>query len=514
MKKPATKTAKQAKQKTAGTVWEEKTHLALVLKAIAMMEAYANTGGRNPHAKDFIDSFTKNIVFTEAWKQGLKDADNKSPWQDNNWVSHFYNPRSGKNFSGKDDLTAHNQAIKYFKLSQHYAQRILHFVETRRTPAEQLYRNAGYYLGLSLHFFTDLIQPMHAANFTNGWGLEGSRLLKADLRHAGFEIYTDDAIERGLLNNLRPLQDGDLVSFPENYVGEHIDKVAKLSKTIFDDDFRKVVDGKRVRYDWWIVGEFLKEGYWRAREADPLIEKTTKLAPYDVANYLTNWMLQSRIKPKYVSSKWYEFQAPPKGASTQIVEHTGGAQDWVIRYPRTNKDNQKFYFIFNADGTVCIGLKDFVKTVWLVAETYTPSWIGTTNTLSRATRFRIATYADTPEGVMIFESTKNDALTLNTGQLDNSGIDYYARYAPAYNKHHSFKMVEVGKFDDDEVKAVRKHYPEFDTYDWAGDPDTVPEWEKKIPGVTGNALFSKTRATKKPVKVKAKARTKPVAKKS
>jgi hypothetical protein len=85
------------------------------------------------------------------------------------WKSHFYDPDSGCNWLGEKYPTALTQGSSYFH-------------EARRAFLSGDLYAAGYHLGLSLHFLTDLTQPMHAANFTylssDNWGY-----------HSGFESY-------------------------------------------------------------------------------------------------------------------------------------------------------------------------------------------------------------------------------------------------------------------------------------------------------------------------------------
>jgi hypothetical protein len=535
-KQPARKSGRLAGGKTAakmparsgkrsGTIlWEEKTHKTILEIAIELMRAYANHG-TNTHLKDFLTEFYAKSEFTDSMYQGLKDADDKLPWKDNYWASHFYNPESKLNYRGPgyNSPTAYTQAIKYFKLSQHYAQRILHFLQNHQTPAQQLYKNAGYYLGLSLHFFTDLTQPMHAANFTNCWGFEGSYVPKSDLRHAGFEIYVDNAIGNGLLRNLPALQDIHIGPFPDNYVGLFIKMIADRSYETFKDKFRKILEekGKRV-FKWHGLEQLIPEPYWRNEETEPLME-STKIAPYDVANYLTNWVAQSRVKPAYVSKKWYKMEVPANGNKKQYMDRlTNWNEKWMVRYDETAKDNQKFYFIFNADGTVCIGFKDYVHSLWRVTTDYKFRWVGVSDSCTEENLFRIVPLNNNGSEVAIIEATQNDPLMLQINQLpDREGEwrNHYAGYDWAYDSldkanHHWFELIPGDDMTTGEIESIREHYPNFDKYDWAGSPDPVVAWENKIPQVTGHALFSKVRATKKMAKPKAKARTKPAAKKS
>lgn len=474
-------------------LWEEFTHAAIVAKAIAMMTTYANSGGSNPHTRNFLTDFATNKNFSDSLYQGLKDADGKSPWKDTIFEAHFYNPTTGKNFRGNQHWTAYSQTIKYFKLSQHYAQRINYFVNNRKTPGAQLYKNAGYYLGLSLHFFTDITQPMHAANFTNIFGFEGGYPLRLfpDLRHESFEIYVDDAIKRGLLNNLVPLVDAHLVPFPNNFIGDWINQVAIRSLNAFNKpSFQDVLRKKEVRkVAGWNFGNLLPEAAWRDEEAKDIMEQSTKIAPYDVSNFLTNWALQSKTVPTFSSGKWYEIETVPENNQRKILLATRDpGSHWLKRSNPEQRTNQLFHIMFNADGTALIACKDYIYNTWYVEDR-----VGFSNhkphEIVKGNCFRIVGYNNTSSDMMIFESTQNNAVTLIT---EGNWKELYQRADTAYNNRQWFKLIEKGDMSAEEIKWLRETFPKFDDYNWAGDPNTVPEWESRIPADTGgNALCEK-----------------------
>jgi len=378
-----------APEKSPKYVWEEKTHKKIIEKAVELMRAYARNGS-NANVGAFVSTFFDNNEFKNCLIKGLRDADEEAPWNEDYWLSHFYNPKNEQNYKADKKITARSEARRYFKLSEHYGQRILYFLSRSKKPGAQLYKNAGYYLGLSLHFFTDLTQPMHAANFTSFWGYEGTKVpYYGDFRHSGFEVYTDDAVERGLLNDLEPLADKHLEPVTNDDVGAYIKSIAERSFKIFEKEFRPVLDKKVfVKYAGvnWVA-----KSYWASDEADPLIKITTRLAPYDVANYLTNWMRLSKIMPDLNSDKWYQFKEPTEA---KVADVSHGSSAWVARYAPHEGWNQQFYLLFNADGTVCIGCRQGKDRLWFVATGYTPAWIGMGTKIERATKFRIIQFSD------------------------------------------------------------------------------------------------------------------------
>ena len=68
----------------------------------------------------------------------------------NGWVNHFYDPDSGLNYVGGSSPTALTEANRHWQLSR-----------------QGNLANNCYELGLSMHYMTDVTQPMHAANFTS-----------------------------------------------------------------------------------------------------------------------------------------------------------------------------------------------------------------------------------------------------------------------------------------------------------------------------------------------------------
>jgi phospholipase C len=139
------------------------THLWIVNRAALIAWDQGSAGQQifdlvKPGRGQINDPFHDNLC------QGLYDADFKSPWYDpviagQPWyVSHFYSPVTGQTFPvrhwsshGPIPNALQRGRTCFITAAQHYLEGNLAL--------------AGYYLGLSLHFFTDLTQPMHAGLF-------------------------------------------------------------------------------------------------------------------------------------------------------------------------------------------------------------------------------------------------------------------------------------------------------------------------------------------------------------
>lgn len=103
---------------------------------------------------------SNELTLLNKWRndleQGLYDADYIATYNNfGTFTSHFYNPDTGKSYLPLPGVkNAKETGAKYFHLAGQAYQK-----------NDQ--KQAFYYLGLSLHYLTDISQPMHSSNFTN-----------------------------------------------------------------------------------------------------------------------------------------------------------------------------------------------------------------------------------------------------------------------------------------------------------------------------------------------------------
>ncbi|CAM4349301.1 phospholipase C [Bacillus manliponensis] len=122
------------------------SHLWIVNRAIDIM------------ARDTTVVKENEVALLNEWRTDLEDgiytADYENPYYDNStFASHFYDPDTDDTyipFAKNAKVTG----AKYFKLAG-------------EAYEQQDMQQAFFYLGLSLHYFGDINQPMHASNFTN-----------------------------------------------------------------------------------------------------------------------------------------------------------------------------------------------------------------------------------------------------------------------------------------------------------------------------------------------------------
>ena len=131
------------------------THLWIVVQALQMVGTLSGPPGAA--AKALIALTDLQVA---QLHQGIWDADFESPWKDYGWAYHFYDPDKG---------TSYLPCILYPETC-HQTARVWGakcFNASLDAYKGRDFATAVYQLGLSLHYLTDVGQPMHAANFTN-----------------------------------------------------------------------------------------------------------------------------------------------------------------------------------------------------------------------------------------------------------------------------------------------------------------------------------------------------------
>ena len=155
------------------------THLWIVNRAVDLLAARGDA--QAAAAVALLDA----ADCRPSWHQGLADADFKGKYNGGlfdvavggstallvlsgaTWASHFYDPDTGLNYKGQKTPTAYDQALAH--------------LANARAALPTNRPNGCYELGLSLHYFTDITQPMHSSNYTaKDWPLE---------LHSDFESY-------------------------------------------------------------------------------------------------------------------------------------------------------------------------------------------------------------------------------------------------------------------------------------------------------------------------------------
>lgn len=206
-------------------------------------------------------------VFHQAVCQGLYDADYVDffngpivlSYRQPSWESHFYDPDTGLNWREHASQTALTRGRSLFNaaLAAYRVGRL---------------RMAGYALGASLHYLTDMGQPMHAANFTwasipVGW-------------HASFEAMVMERQDQWLGGGL---PSDSVTNIPDDY----FINLARKSKALFLNP-----NNLRVNNRFPDLGEAGKNASSGAGSAavDAILQDMLTNTVQAVADYVTEWM--------------------------------------------------------------------------------------------------------------------------------------------------------------------------------------------------------------------------------
>ena len=229
-----------------GPIWNDMGHRLVVERAIWILTAIEPGSG-------FLSLWSQE-KFRKGFYDGIYAADYESPYNNKLfgvtalYTSHFYNPENKKHFGMhnyllsflKDriedfDATAYTQVLKFANDAAK-----LHECSKKDPPIDFTYR-IGYQLGLATHYFTDLTQPMHAANFAAIYGKEGNQVPNFDdYRHSHFEKLADEIIKKPKRANFQQFfcDPGEVTNF-YGYSNDDlpiiVDDTARTSKHIFDN---------------------------------------------------------------------------------------------------------------------------------------------------------------------------------------------------------------------------------------------------------------------------------------
>jgi len=200
-----------------GVLWNDAGHRTQIERAIWILAAAEPAG---EILSLWSMKFFRDAVYEGIWAADYKDPYNnfgKIPFYEGPfWTSHFWNPATGTNY-GQENLVMRlvSGAIKEFDKNALTAALYnldlavqMHDWWTGGTRTQVVLMRMGYHLGIALHYVTDLTQPMHAANFTNVWGFQGSvSFNKDDKRHSAFEGLADKLLDPSRSERATLLQD-------------------------------------------------------------------------------------------------------------------------------------------------------------------------------------------------------------------------------------------------------------------------------------------------------------------
>lgn len=166
--------------------WNDEQHRSVLNVAVNKLASLAGKEKIGPAAKRVHELCTSGNGFRQAIFDGLYRADYADEYTGTflgarAYYLHFYDPdTNGHYMPNVPGLTKGDGKTSF---AGRFGDAISFIPE--KNPKE-----AGFQLGLALHYLTDLSQPMHAANFPNLW--VGTVPDPWEWRHSNFETYADD----------------------------------------------------------------------------------------------------------------------------------------------------------------------------------------------------------------------------------------------------------------------------------------------------------------------------------
>jgi hypothetical protein len=276
-----------------GVLWNDAGHRTQIERAIWILASLEP-------GNEFLSLWSLK-AFRDGFYLGLWQADYKNPWFNMldfrpfvyrpTYTSHFFNPKNGKHFGHwavylntmPRRVTDWGETAYSRVVSQHFEAAKLHD-QWKEKPDDNKLSEMGRLLGLATHYFTDLTQPMHAANFTNGFGAEGSGDLDwNDLRHGNFEDLADD-----ILNNPNHPNHASLIQDPAVTKTNFVDKLDQLlmdtanySWNVFDQHIKIP------------IAKWKKDAFPPLNEALPAYQSAFPAGQIATAKFFQQWARQS-----------------------------------------------------------------------------------------------------------------------------------------------------------------------------------------------------------------------------
>ena len=210
------------------------THLWIVNRGIDLLAKHPEL----PIAKGAV-AFMNDASCRKNWQQGLLDADFKAIYNNGRtdlklgandaevalsgatWESHFFDADTGLNYKGAASPTAMTEAESHLKRS----------MEDGADRLASGNAKSCYELGLALHYYTDMTQPMHAVNFT--------AVMHPAKLHSNLEGYAMEIQDRYKLDTWTGAPMGELHDF--------ILETAKSSKALWIPGVNAVVGAYNKR---------------------------------------------------------------------------------------------------------------------------------------------------------------------------------------------------------------------------------------------------------------------------
>ena len=446
--------------------WKDHAHKHALLWAALLL-----TPGLSNEAREF-QQLWSNPVFKQGVVDGLHAADFQDPWRGTHvgifyrsFDNHFYDPVRKNNFY-ENHWTALCDGRRYFNMAVHMGRRMK---KLWPDAPDDLIRATAFNLGLSVHFLSDLTQPMHTANFTNYYGayFEDRNQSSADKRHEGFEEAGDRWVGRNRYPEhyrTRPLESKDVSLDGIADSGTLLTAAAEAVRPVYVQHVQKIAASKKIRIHEDF--DYIKE--WKDSEASPALELSLLHTPKVIARYFAFWTSRVLRDQTITDKKWYQVQLLDDDVPLRIKDgeiHVGKKGDESFE--------SQFCFVFNASGTWTVICRAALAKAWhmsrgleslLVTRDYEP---GTPP--DAHSQFRLVPFGPGRENAFwIFERTFEANGDPEVVGLDGGTGPKIKRNRPAYETTQLFRLREMGDIHVSVQEMVRNIWPQYGQHRWWG----------------------------------------------
>ncbi|MDF1695343.1 MAG: hypothetical protein P1U56_05910 [Saprospiraceae bacterium] len=477
---------------TKDVYWDDRSHEGILHKSIALLTA--NQNGREevrqflkiwrdiPQSKKY--PFNAGMVF-----QGIHDADYDEKYTDRwaplvppSYRTHFYNPISKKNYLEKtwnlviavirqrlkvresnpipehllENVNAMTEGQRYFNLAVHYGRRIVR-MGTQRTKEDL--RAFGYNLGLSLHFLTDLTQPMHADNYTAvdvwpamSWGVNF---------HGYFEGLVDEPKD----------------NWKESRSGKAL---AAATITAKDIDYWKDNAHTSIGIVFHLIAAYsqpLLSSLGKAPLKEPLVtfflQNTIQKAPNWVVRTMMALLHCSNQPLELTDNRWYIITEVTNKEFIFADLHENAqlrcTDDRIVP-----EDYKMFCLIFNSDGTCSFAVKSNPSLVWTKNIFGDQFYAKKEQPGGKDTSYKLLSGFENNYWIYFDQTGDPNALTVGTGSMDRLLIGEPPLHG-LYNGAGGYESTnQLFKFDagrpmtEAELRLVKAAQPTHGKYEWWG----------------------------------------------
>ena len=433
---------------------------------------------------DVFQTFWSHQPFCDGVVKGLYDADFKDPYRGtkhlfgafHSFENHFYDPVHGGNFykDQGNDWHAVCDGRRYFNLAVHLGRRL----KRLSSKPHDLLLNTGFYLGLSIHFLSDLTQPMHAANFANYYGaFEDRGASAADQRHAGFEEAGDTWVkDKYAVHYANGLTPNDVSINGIEDPGKFLVDTALAHRPIYVGKVKAIAASKKRRVPHEPGGYgYVFDNDWTSAQAAPALESSLLFTPKVIARYLAFWASRVSRDETVTHTRWYQIQIlhPARPLRLQDGEiQVGQAGDESIE--------TQFCFVFNATGTWTVVCRAKLNLSWHMSTPPGGAWLvayhGSNGRPPKHSEFRFVPYGPGRENdYWIFDRTYEDRFE-DKGDPEVIGLENrtgpkFKRDRPTYQASQLFGLHPMGDIHPSVQTQLRGIWHDYDQYEWWGRKD-------------------------------------------